>query len=201
MKSMWYILKIRSGKEKKVKEVLSGEFSVLLPCERKVEVSVEGRRKYRIALHRDKEVKVGNVKIRIKNGKVKVEGSDPKVKVEVKDGDSPLKGYLFVRGNYNHLLNKVENLNDVFGFLVLGGKVRTLSDEEVRKVMEKVEKGGRLKELFPEKGGRLKVVSGDWIGAEGVIEEVYEDMTVKARLRIWNKTFTAILPLEKVILI
>ena len=198
---MWYVLRVRSGKEEVLKELLGRDFEVLYPSRKKLEVYVNGRRRYSFSLGRDKDISVRGVSIKVRDGEVFTDNSHPDVKVVISDGESPLRGYLFVKGRYEDILSRTENLLDVVGFLVMGGKVRTLTDEEVSDLQKRIEKGERLKTLLPERGMRVKVVSGEWAGAEGVIEEVYEDLSLKLRLKLWDKTFTATLPLERVILL
>ncbi|EDP75380.1 transcription termination/antitermination NusG family protein [Hydrogenivirga sp. 128-5-R1-1] len=198
---MWYVLKVRSGKEEALKELLGRDFEVLYPSRKKLNVYVNGKKRYSFSLSKDKDISVRGVNIRIRDGEVFTDNNHPDVRVVISDGESPLRGYLFVKGRYEDILSKTENLLDVVGFLIMGGKVRTLTDEEVSDLQKRVEKGERLKTLLPERGMRVKVVSGEWTGAEGVIEEVYEDLSLKLKLRLWDKTFTAILPLERVILL
>ena len=198
---MWYVLRVRSGKEEALKELLGRDFEVLYPSRKKLDVYVNGKKRYSFSLSKDKDISVRGVNIRIRDGEVFTDNDHPDVRVVISDGESPLRGYLFVKGRYEDILSKTENLLDVVGFLVMGGKVRTLTDEEVSDLQKRVEKGERLKTLLPERGMRVKVVSGEWTGAEGVIEEVYEDLSLKLKLKLWDKTFTATLPLERVILL
>jgi len=197
---MWYILRVRAGREERLRDLLSSHMEVSFPAKRKAFIYVGGRRRYSLSLDGDKDLNIGGVRIRIRDGRI-FYTPDPRVRVEVSAQETPLRGYLFVKGNPEEIRKRTENLSDVFGFLMVGGKVRTLTDEELKELERKLMRGERVKSVFPEKGAKVRVVSGEWTGAEGVIEEVHEDMSLRLKLRLWDRTFTATLPLSSVILL
>lgn len=196
---MWHIVKVRSGTEERVKELLSKHFEVEWPSVKKLEVRTPEGRRYRISLSKDKQLSIGGAKITVKDGKFQVEGS--KVKVKVVSTDAPLRGYLFVKGDPSEITKKTENLKDVVGLLVTAKGVASISDEELTKLKEKIQKGEKIKSLFPEKGMKVKIASGQWTGMQGIIEEVHEDLSLSVRILLYDHPITIHVPLHSVILI
>ncbi len=163
----WYVLKVFSGREKKIKD------AVLLEAER------EGMQDY------IQEVLVPSENVtEMREGKKRV-----KNKVF-------FPGYLLVKMEITKESQYlIENIPGVMGFVGPKSNPQPLSEAEVKRVLGEVEKkDGREVMAVPFKmGDPVKVIDGPFVDFRGVVQEVNED---KRKLKVNVSIFGRPTPVE-----
>ena len=168
--SKWYVLRVVSGKEKKVKEYLDKEIArngwdtsvkqVFLPVEKVYKVQ-NGKK-----VVRERNFYPGYVMIEVENGKM----SD-----EIRETISNTSNVIHFLGKENPVALRKAEVNKMLG------KVDEMSDS-----------GVTLSEPFII-GETIKIVDGPFNDFNGVIEEVNDD---KKKLRVTVKIFGRATPVE-----
>ena len=175
--SKWYVLRVVSGKERKVKEYLDKDISrngwteivkqVFLPMEKVYKVQ-NGKK-----VMREKNYFPGYVMM------------------EVIDNKAPIA---------DDIVMHISNITNVMHFLTDGkgskGNIISLRKSEVNKMLGKVDEmndmGGSISEPFII-GETIKIIEGPFNDFNGVIEEVNEE---KKKLKVTVKIFGRSTPVE-----
>jgi transcriptional antiterminator NusG len=173
----WYVLRVVSGKEKKIKEYLDKDIvrngwsnvvkQVFLPMEKVYKVQ-NGKK-----VMREKNYFPGYVMI------------------EVIDNKAPIA---------DDIVMHISNISNVMHFLTDGkgskGNIISLRKSEVNKMLGKVDEmndmGGSISEPFI-LGETIKIIEGPFNDFNGVIEEVNEE---KKKLKVTVKIFGRSTPVE-----
>jgi len=173
----WYVLRVVSGKEKKIKEYLDKDIlrngwsnvvkQVFLPMEKVYKVQ-NGKK-----VMREKNYFPGYVMM------------------EVIDNKAPIA---------DDIVMHISNITNVMHFLTDGkgskGNIISLRKSEVNKMLGKVDEmndmGGSISEPFI-LGETIKIIEGPFNDFNGVIEEVHEE---KKKLKVTVKIFGRSTPVE-----
>ena len=173
----WYVLRVVSGKEKKIKEYLDKDIvrngwvniikQIFLPMEKVYKVQ-NGKK-----VMREKNYFPGYVMI------------------EVIDNKAPIA---------DDIVMHISNITNVMHFLTDGkgskGNIISLRKSEVNKMLGKVDEmndmGGSISEPFI-LGETIKIIEGPFNDFNGVIEEVHEE---KKKLKVTVKIFGRSTPVE-----
>jgi transcriptional antiterminator NusG len=171
----WYVLRVVSGKERKVKEHLDKEISrmgwlpvikqVFLPMEKVYKVQ-NGKK-----VMREKNYFPGYVMMEVLDGKLN-----------------------------DDMVQYISNISNVMHFLTDGkgskGNIISLRKAEVNKMLGRVDEmndmGVSLSEPFII-GETIKIIEGPFNDFNGVIEEIYDD---KKKLKVTVKIFGRATPVE-----
>jgi transcriptional antiterminator NusG len=171
----WYVLRVVSGKERKVKEHLDKEISrmgwlpvikqVFLPMEKVYKVQ-NGKK-----VMREKNYFPGYVMMEVLDGKLN-----------------------------DDMVQYISNISNVMHFLTDGkgskGNIISLRKSEVNKMLGRVDEmndmGVSLSEPFII-GETIKIIEGPFNDFNGVIEEIYDD---KKKLKVTVKIFGRATPVE-----
>lgn len=178
----WYIVRVVSGQEKKVKIYLEKEIEtdnlehyiprVLTPTEKVFQIR------------------------KMKGGKNK--------KVAIEKNFYP--GYILIQANLDEansgeIIHKITNTPGIIGFLEVDGRSREakpkpMRDAEVKRIMSRIEKSeeqqvGNQVEFIV--GESVKVMEGPFTDFTGVVEEVYDE---KKKLKVMVKIFGRNTPIE-----
>jgi len=82
-------------------------------------------------------------------------------------------GYIFLKGYINDkLLRIIERAPHVYKPIIVGGKVVSIPEEQVKAILEKVRKGVKLKKIPFQKGEQVRIIEGPFMGFTGTVEEV-----------------------------
>ncbi len=82
-------------------------------------------------------------------------------------------GYIFLKGIMNDkLLRVIERAPHVYKPIIVGGKVVSIPEEQVKAILEKVRKGVKLKKIPFQKGEQVRIIEGPFMGFTGTVEEV-----------------------------
>ena len=173
----WYVLRVVSGKEKKIKEYLDKDIV------RNGWVNVIKQ----IFLPMEKVYKVQNGK-KVMREKNYFPGY---VMMEVIDNKAPIA---------DDIVMHISNITNVMHFLTDGkgskGNIISLRKSEVNKMLGKVDEmndmGGSISEPFI-LGETIKIIEGPFNDFNGVIEEVHEE---KMKLKVTVKIFGRSTPVE-----
>ena len=173
----WYVLRVVSGKEKKIKEYLDKDIV------RNGWVNVIKQ----IFLPMEKVYKVQNGK-KVMREKNYFPGY---VMMEVIDNKAPIA---------DDIVMHISNITNVMHFLTDGkgskGNIISLRKSEVNKMLGKVDEmndmGGSISEPFI-LGETVKIIEGPFNDFNGVIEEVHEE---KKKLKVTVKIFGRSTPVE-----
>jgi transcriptional antiterminator NusG len=173
----WYVLRVVSGKEKKIKEYLDKDIV------RNGWVNVIKQ----IFLPMEKVYKVQNGK-KVMREKNYFPGY---VMMEVIDNKAPIA---------DDIVMHISNITNVMHFLTDGkgskGNIISLRKSEVNKMLGKVDEmndmGGSISEPFI-LGETIKIIEGPFNDFNGVIEEVHEE---KKKLKVTVKIFGRSTPVE-----
>jgi transcription termination/antitermination protein NusG len=173
--SKWYVLRVVSGKERKVKEYLDKDISrsgwteiirqVFLPMEKVYKVQ-NGKK-----VMREKNYFPGYVMLEVADGKLT-----------------------------DDIIQHISNISNVMHFLTDGkgskGNIISLRKAEVNKMLGKVDEmndqGGTMSEPFIV-GETIKIIEGPFNDFNGVIEEVNDE---KKKLKVTVKIFGRSTPVE-----
>lgn len=169
----WYVLRVISGKEKKIKTYLETEVEREKLQEYITQVLIPSEKIY--------EMRNGKKRVRERNffpGYVLVEAD-------------------LTHGEANHVVNSIPG---VIGFLGEGaGTSRVpvaLREKEINRIMGKVEEVDEFEEKLGTPfiiGESIKVMDGPFNGFDGVIEEVFEE---RKKLNVMVKIFGRNTPVE-----
>ncbi len=166
----WYVVKVVSGKEKKIKETIESEIRVNNLQDYVSQVLIPTEKVYQI-----------------RNGK------------KISKERSYLPGYiLFESALTGEVLHVMKNVTGVLGFLSekKGGDPIPLRENEVNRILGKVDELAVLEEDLESPfcvGETIKVIDGPFNNFTGIIEEVN---TEKKKLKVMVKIFGRKTPLE-----
>lgn len=164
----WYVLRVTSGAEKKVKQYIENEisrnglqdklFQVLIPTEKVVQT---------------------------RNGK----------KIIKERNFFP--GYILIEAILEpEIIDIIRDIPGVYGFLGTSGTPTPMRPAEIRRILGKVDelalKGDELYESFVV-GESVKIIDGPFTNFTGIIEEINEE---KKKLKVLVKIFGRKTPLE-----
>jgi transcriptional antiterminator NusG len=194
---------------------------VIVPAEEKVVIKTMGKEKYRLSLrgnNRDISVlgKKGVTTFRIENGEVRVlesvEGdlcvetppiSKPGQKIVCKENKTEAKiileskmfpGYLLIKADMDDtLLRAIEKTPHVYRPVLVGGKVASLDEKEVERIIAFVKKGVRPMKILFEKGDQVRVIEGPFMNFTGIVEEVHPE---REKLTVLISIFGRLTPVE-----
>ncbi len=194
---------------------------VVVPAEEKVVIKAQGKEKYRLSLrsnNRDLPVlgKKGVTTFRIENGTVRVvesvEGDDclksppiskPGQKLVCRDNRTEAKiildnkmfpGYIMVKAVMNdRLLRAIEKTPHIYKPVLTGGKVVPLKEEDVRKILDQVQKGVKTRKVEFDKGDQVRVIEGPFMNFTGTVEEVHSE---REKLTVLISIFGRMTPVE-----
>lgn len=179
----WYTLKVISGKEAKIKQMIE-QYQLSEWQEEEWGSDIKD-----ILLYTEKVYQIKGNKKTIKE-RNKYPGY---LIVEIAQRDKNKDGS--ATGIHDDLRDALNNLPNVMYFL--GRENPTpLKEEEVKKIvgkMDESEEEGAIFEALPEKGEIVKVTDGAFEGFNGVIDEVYKD---KKKVRVIVKIFDRETPME-----
>ena len=178
----WYVVKVISGKEKKVKDYLKRELVNSKLEEYLPEILIPSEKVYQIRKLRD--------------------GKTKKVAVEKKF----FPGYLIIKADLGHgeLLHTVKNIPGVLNFLSSypenkkeSRKVpQPMRESEINRILGKVKDIDEY-EIKDEEtytlSEMIKIIDGPFSGFTGTVEEIFED---KKKLNVMVKIFGRNTPLE-----
>jgi transcriptional antiterminator NusG len=171
----WYVLRVVSGKERKIKEYLDKDIArnewsdivqqVFLPMEKVYKVQ-NGKK-----VMREKNYFPGYVMLEVTDGKLN-----------------------------DDIIQYISNISNVMHFLTDGkgskGNIISLRKAEVNKMLGKVDEmndmGGSMSEPFIV-GETIKIIEGPFNDFNGVIEEVHDE---KKKLKVTVKIFGRSTPVE-----
>ena len=177
LETKWYVLRVVSGKEKKIKEYLDKDIvrnnwtniikQVFLPMEKVYKVQ-NGKK-----VMREKNYFPGYVMIEVVDNKASIA---------------------------DDIVMHISNITNVMHFLTDGkgskGNIISLRKSEVNKMLGKVDEmndmGGSISEPFI-LGETVKIIEGPFNDFNGVIEEVHEE---KKKLKVTVKIFGRSTPVE-----
>ncbi len=175
VETKWYVLRVVSGKERKVKEYLDKDISrsgwteiikqVFLPTEKVYKVQ-NGKK-----VMREKNYFPGYVMLEVADGKLN-----------------------------DDIIQHISNISNVMHFLTDGkgskGNIISLRKSEVNKMLGRVDEmndqGGSMSEPFIV-GETIKIIEGPFNDFNGVIEEVNDE---KKKLKVTVKIFGRSTPVE-----
>jgi transcriptional antiterminator NusG len=194
---------------------------VIVPAEEKVVIKTMGKEKYRLSLrgnNRDISVlgKKGVTTFRIENGEVRVlesvEGdlcteappiSKPGQKIVCKENKTEAKvileskmfpGYLLIKADMDDtLLRAIEKTPHVYRPVLVGGRVASLDEKEVERIIAFVKKGVRPMKVLFEKGDQVRVIEGPFMNFTGTVEEVHPE---REKLTVLISIFGRLTPVE-----
>ncbi len=194
---------------------------VVVPAEERVVIRAQGKEKYRLSLkgnNRDISVlgKKGVTTFRLENGTVRViesvEGdeclqappiSKPGQKLLFKDNKTEAKiildnkmfpGYILIKALMNdRLLRAIEKTPHIYRPVLVGRKIQPLAEEEVKRILDQVQKGVKTKKVEFEKGDQIRVIEGPFMNFTGTVEEVYPE---REKLTVLISIFGRLTPVE-----
>ncbi len=194
---------------------------VVVPAEEKVVIRTQGKEKYRLSLrgnNRDLSVlgKKGVTTFRIENGEVRVvesvEGdvcveappiSKPGQKISCKENKVEAKiileskmfpGYLIIKARMDDsLLRAIEKTPHVYKPVLVGGRVASLDEREVERIISFVKKGVKPVRVLFEKGDQVRVIEGPFMNFTGTVEDVYPE---REKVVVFISIFGRLTPVE-----
>ncbi len=174
--SKWYVLRVVSGKERKVKEYLDKDIvrngwdkivkQIFLPVEKVYKVA-NGKK-----VMRERNFYPGYIMIEVESGKL-----------------------------HDDMIQHMSNISNVMHFLTDGkgskGNIISLRKAEVNKMLGKVDEMGEVGGMTMSEpfiiGETIKIIDGPFNDFNGVIEEVHDD---KKKLKVQVKIFGRATPVE-----
>ena len=175
----WYVIRVISGQEKKIKTYLEKEIEASGVGESFGEIINPVQKIYQVR--------------RSKNGKSK------KVAVE----RSFFPGYMIVKADLNNgeLVHIIKNINGVVGFLSSGEnkanqKPVPMRDAEINRILGKMDDTGTAsveEDIIYSIGENIRVMDGPFNGFTGTVEKVLKD---KKKLNVTVKIFGRNTPVE-----
>ena len=171
----WYVLRVISGQEKKIKAYLENE------------ISREGYEEYitQILIPSEKVYEMRNGKKRIRERNF-------------------FPGYILISadlsyGESKHMINKIPGVIGFLGYSSSGkgaGDPVPLRQSEVNRILGKVDEAQDMEEKFDTTfivGESVKVMDGPFSGFTGAVEEVFDE---KKKLNVMVKIFGRNTPVE-----
>lgn len=178
-KMEWYLLRVVSGQEKKVKSYLEKEVAVHNLGEYIGQVLTPSEKVYQIR--------------KMKDGKSK--------KVAVEKNFFP--GYVFVQANLTNgeIIHTIKSVPGVINFLDVEGagpnaKPRPMRESEINRILGKIDDTDESEikhDISFRVGETVKVMDGPFNGFTGTVEEVFEE---KKKLNVMVKIFGRNTPVE-----
>jgi transcriptional antiterminator NusG len=171
----WYVVRVVSGQEKKVKQYLEKEVQNQGVQDQIAEVLNPSEKVYQIR--------------KMKDGKSK--------KVAVERNFFP--GYLMVSANLKHgeVIHLIKSIPGVIGFLADGkDEPQPMRDSEINRILGKVDETDENEVKHDTTfiiGESVKVMDGPFNGFTGTVEEVFEE---KKKLSVMVKIFGRNAPVE-----
>lgn len=164
----WYVVKVISGKEKKIKELIESEINYQNLQEFVLQVLIPTEKVYQV-----------------RNGK------------KVCKERNFFPGYVLLEAILvGEIAHMIKNIPGVLGFLGTKGEPIPMHSAEINRILGKVdellEKGEEISEPFII-GESVRVIDGPFNSFSGVIEEVNEE---KKKLKVMVKIFGRKTPLE-----
>jgi transcription termination/antitermination protein NusG len=165
--SLWYVVQIQSGSEKKVAQAIM-EKAVKLACQDLFEQVI---------------VPTENV-VEVKKGK--------KVNAEKRIYPGYVLAKMVMNDDTWHL---VKNISKVNGFLGSGGKPKPISESEIKEIFSNIEErvNSPKSTLSYEVGESIKIIDGPFDSFIGVVEEVDNE---KSRLKVSVSIFGRATPVD-----
>ncbi len=170
----WYVLRVISGQEKKVKSYLETEIERSKLSDSIPQVLIPSEKVY--------EMRNGKKKIRERNF---------------------FPGYIIISADLAHpeAQHTVNNIPGVIGFLGNNGASASkepvaLRQSEINRILGKVDENDEMEEKLEKpfmKGQSVKVMDGPFSGFTGSVEEIFED---KKKLNVMVKIFGRNTPVE-----
>lgn len=164
----WYVLRTFSGHEKKVKEYLESEIRRLGLEDKLTEIMIPTETVF--------EMRGGKKRTREKKF---------------------FPGYLLILAHLDNKLKHVlSGIPSTLGFLTTGDEPTPLREDEVNRILGKVDEAremGEQPEIPYRAGDPVKVVDGPFNNFNGVVEEVFPD---KMKVRVMVSIFGRKTPLE-----
>ncbi|MFN5171044.1 MAG: transcription termination/antitermination protein NusG [Cyclobacteriaceae bacterium] len=170
----WYVLRVISGQEKKVKTYLENEIARAKLTEFIPQVLIPSEKVY--------EMRNGKKRVREKNF---------------------FPGYVLVSADLSNgeAFHAVNNIPGVIGFLGSSGSHQSkdpvaLRQSEVNRILGKVDEVDQFEEKLEKpfiRGESVKVMDGPFSGFTGTVEEIFED---KKKLNVTVKIFGRNTPVE-----
>jgi len=175
----WYLLRVVSGQEKKVKSYLEKEVAIHNLGEYIAQVLTPSEKVYQIR--------------KMKDGKSK--------KVAVEKNFFP--GYVFVQANLSNgeIIHTIKSVPGVINFLDVEGsgpnaKPRPMRESEINRILGKIDDTDESEikhDISFHVGETVKVMDGPFNGFTGTVEEVFEE---KKKLNVMVKIFGRNTPVE-----
>ncbi|MCS7019986.1 MAG: transcription termination/antitermination protein NusG [Cytophagales bacterium] len=175
----WYLLRVVSGQEKKVKAYLEKEIAIHNLGEYISQVLTPSEKVYQIR--------------KMKDGKSK--------KVAVEKNFFP--GYVFVQANLTNgeIIHTIKSVPGVINFLDVEGagpnaKPRPMRESEINRILGKIDDTDESEikhDISFHVGETVKVMDGPFNGFTGTVEEVFEE---KKKLNVMVKIFGRNTPVE-----
>jgi transcriptional antiterminator NusG len=175
----WYLLRVVSGQEKKVKSYLEKEVAIHNLGEYITQVLTPSEKVYQIR--------------KMKDGKSK--------KVAVEKNFFP--GYVFVQANLSNgeIIHTIKSVPGVINFLDVEGsgpnaKPRPMRESEINRILGKIDDTDESEikhDISFHVGETVKVMDGPFNGFTGTVEEVFEE---KKKLNVMVKIFGRNTPVE-----
>jgi transcriptional antiterminator NusG len=175
----WYVLRVVSGQEKKVKSYLEKEVSNQKMQDYVAQVLTPSEKVYQMR--------------KMKDGKSK------KIPIE----RNTLPGYVIVHANLNNgeVLHTIKSIPGVIGFLNVDGASsnempKPMREAEINRLIGKVESTDENEikhDLAFIVGERVKVMDGPFNGFTGIVEEVFDE---KKKLNVMVTIFGRNTPVE-----
>ncbi len=175
----WYLLRVVSGQEKKVKSYLEKEMAIHNLGEYISQVLTPSEKVYQIR--------------KMKDGKSK--------KVAVEKNFFP--GYVFVQANLSNgeIIHTIKSVPGVINFLDVEGagpnaRPRPMRESEINRILGKIDDTDESEikhDISFHVGETVKVMDGPFNGFTGTVEEVFEE---KKKLNVMVKIFGRNTPVE-----
>lgn len=175
----WYLLRVVSGQEKKVKSYLEKEIAIHNLGEYISQVLTPSEKVYQIR--------------KMKDGKSK--------KVAVEKNFFP--GYVFVQANLSNgeIIHTIKSVPGVINFLDVEGagpnaQPRPMRESEINRILGKIDDTDESEikhDISFHVGETVKVMDGPFNGFTGTVEEVFEE---KKKLNVMVKIFGRNTPVE-----
>ena len=103
-------------------------------------------------------------------------------------------GYIFIKGIMNDkLLRIIEKTPHIYKPVIVGGKPQPIPENQVKAILEKVRKGGKIKKIPFQKGDQVRIIEGPFMNFKGTVEEVIPE---KEKLVVMVSIFGRSTPVE-----
>jgi transcriptional antiterminator NusG len=103
-------------------------------------------------------------------------------------------GYLLIKADMDDtLLRAIEKTPHVYRPVLVGGRVASLDEKEVERIIAFVKKGVRPMKILFEKGDQVRVIEGPFMNFTGTVEEVHPE---REKLTVLISIFGRLTPVE-----